>query len=231
MKYKILIALMVVFTLVGLYFVAGFVKITSIDISGNVHNTDEEVLEIVGFTKEATVLDTIKHRPSRIENIGYISKIEVTYPSITSIKINVIEKERMGYVKYMSTYLCVDSNAYIIDSVNTPDEKVARIEGINIKSFTINEPLDIEEDTKLALLNIYKLLHTYGMSADVIDLNFKKTDDIRLKIGKIKVRLGEGKQLEEKIGVLKEIMSTIEEGKEGTLFLENLDKKIIFREG
>ena len=138
--------MLLVFLAAGLYFVSDIVKITTIDISGNVQNTEDEILEIVGFTRDATVLDTVKHRPKVIENKGYISRINISYPTITGIKIEVIEKERMGYVKYMSSYLCLDSNAYIIDSVKKPDPNVARIEGLNIKSFALNESLDIEDE-------------------------------------------------------------------------------------
>lgn len=229
MKYKITIFLFLILLAVGLYFVSDMVKIMSIEITGNVHNTEDEILEIVGFTKEATVLDTIKHRPKKIENKGYIARIDISYPSITSIKIEVIEKERMGYLKYMSSYLCIDSNAYIIDSVKTPDSDVARIEGINIKSFALDEALEIDDDMKLALLNIYKLLKTYDLTADVINLNFKKTDHITLEMGKVNVQLGNGSRLEEKIGLMRDIMATMEEGKEGILYLENPDKKIIFK--
>ncbi|MDO4765532.1 MAG: hypothetical protein Q4A29_05690 [Eubacteriales bacterium] len=229
MKYRITIVLFLILLAVGLYFVSDMVKIMSIEITGNVHNTEDEILEIVGFTREATVLDTIRHRPKKIENKGYIARIDISYPSITSIKIEVIEKERMGYLKYMSSYLCIDSNAYIIDSVNTPDSDVARIEGINIKSFALDEALEIDDDMKLALLNIYKLLKTYDLTADVINLNFKKTDHITLEMGKVKVQLGNGSRLEEKIGLMRDIMATMEEGKEGILYLENPDKKIIFK--
>ncbi|RRD96159.1 hypothetical protein EII17_01255 [Clostridiales bacterium COT073_COT-073] len=229
MKYKIGFLLLLTAFVAGLYFISDMVRITQIDISGNIHNSQEEILEIVGFTREATVLDTIKHRPKIIENKGYIARIEITYPTITTIKIEVIEKERMGYVKYMSSYLCLDANAYIIDNVKTPDANVARIEGLNIKSFALNESLEIEDDIKLALLNIYKLLKAYDLSARVIDLNYKKAENISLDFGKIKVNIGNSRRLEEKFSLMKEILSTIEPEKEGVLHLENPDKKIIFK--
>lgn len=229
MKYKIGIAALLIVFAVGFYFVSDMVKITEITISGNVHNTEDEILEIVGFQRELTVLDTIKHRPKSIENKGYISKIDISYPSITTIKIEVIEKERMGYVKYMSSYLCLDSNAFIIDSVKKPDPDIARIEGLNIKSFALNESLDIEDETKIALLNIYKLLKAYELSARVIDLNYKKAENIIIDFGKIKAYIGNGQRLEEKFSLMKEILAGMDENKEGTLHLENPDKKIIFK--
>lgn len=229
MKYKIGIILGILVVGLGLYFVSDLVKVTQIDIEGNVHNSDEEILEIVGFSHQSSVLDTIKHRPKLMENIGYISKIEISYPSITRIKLVVIEKERMGYVKYMSTYLCLDSNGIIIDSVKKPDPEVARIEGLNVKSFALNASLDIEEEIKLALLNVYKLLQAYDLKARVINLNYKKAEDISLDFGKIKVRIGNGQELEEKFSLMKEILSGMDPDKEGTLYLQDPAKKIIFK--
>lgn len=229
MKYKLIILFIIVITVAGFYFVADWVKITKIDITGNEHNTEDEILEIVGFQRELSVLDTIKHRPTQIENVGYIAKIEISYPTITTIKINVIEKERMGYVKYMSTFLCVDSNAYIIDSVKVPDDKVARIEGLNVKSFTLNEALDIDDEIKLTIMNIYNLLKSYGLTADVINLNYKQADNITVEIGDIKIHLGKGERLEEKLGLARDILSGMQTGKKGSLHLENPDKTIIFK--
>lgn len=229
MKYKIGILLLIIALAAGFYFVSGMVRIVQIDISGNAHNTDDEILQLAGFSREATVLDTIKHRPKRIENKGYIARMEISYPTVTTIKIEVIEKERMGYVKYMSSYLCVDSNAYIIDSVKTPDPDIARIEGLTVKSFALNEPLEIDEETRLALLNIYKLISAYQLPAKVINLNYKKTEQISIDFGKIKANIGNARKLEEKFGLLKDILADIGPEKEGILFLENPDKKIIFR--
>ncbi len=229
MKYKIGILALLIFTGAGLYFVSDMVRIVQIDISGNVHNTEKEILDLAGFSGELTVLDTIKHRPKRIENKGYIARMEISYPTITTIRIEVIEKERMGYVKYMSSYLCLDANAYIIDSVRTPDPEVARIEGLTVKSFALNEPLDIDADTRLALLNIYKLLNAYKLSAKVIDLNYKKAEQISIDFGRVKANIGNGQRLEEKFGLLKDILADIGEEKEGILYLENPDKKIIFK--
>lgn len=229
MKYKIGILLLIIALAAGFYFVSGMVRIVQIDISGNAHNTDDEILQLVGFSREATVLDTIKHRPKQIENKGYIARMEISYPTVTTIKIEVIEKERMGYVKYMSSYLCVDSNAYIIDSVKTPDPDIARIEGLTVKSFALNEPLEIDEETRLALLNIYKLISAYQLPVKVINLNYKKTEQISIDFGKIKANIGNARKLEEKFGLLKDILADIGPEKEGILFLENPDKKIIFR--
>ena len=229
MKYKIGILLLIIVLAAGIYFVSGMVRIVQIDISGNAHNSDDEILELAGFSREATVLDTIKHRPKRIENKGYIARMEITYPTVTTIKIEVIEKERMGYVKYMNSYLCVDANAYIIDSVKEPDPDVARIEGLSVKSYALNEPLEIDEETKLALLNIYKLMSAYQLPAKIINLNYKKTEQISIDFGKIKVNIGSARKLEEKFGLLKDILADIGPEKEGVLFLEDPDKKIIFR--
>ena len=66
MKYKIGILLLIIALAAGFYFVSGMVRIVQIDISGNAHNTDDEILQLAGFSREATVLDTIKHRPKRI---------------------------------------------------------------------------------------------------------------------------------------------------------------------
>lgn len=229
MKYKIIILLLLIVLAAGLYFVSGMVRVVQIDISGNAHNTDDEILKLVGFSREATVLDTIKHRPKLIENQGYIARMEITYPTVTTIKIEVIEKERMGYVKYMSSYLCVDSNAYIIDSVKTPDPDVARIEGLTVKSFALNEPLEIDDETRLALLNIYKLMSAYQLPAKVINLNYKKTEQISIDFGKVQVNIGNAQKLEEKFGLLKDVLADIGPDKEGILFLQDPDKKIIFR--
>lgn len=229
MKYKIGILLLIILLAVGFYFVSDMVRIVEIDISGNAHNTDDEILELAGFSRDATVLDTIKHRPKLIENKGYIARMEISYPTVTTIKIVVIEKERMGYVKYMNSYLCVDSNGYIIDSVKTPDSDVARIEGLTVKSFALNEPLEIDEETRLALLNIYKLISTYQLPAKVINLNYKKAEQISIDFGKIQANIGNARKLEEKMGLLKDILADIGPEKEGILFLENPDKKIIFR--
>lgn len=229
MKRAIAIVFFLALTIAGILWVSSYVQIKEIEISGNMHNSREEILDLVGFSNNTTVFDTIIHRPSYFENIGYIAKINVTYPTITEIEIEVIEKERMGYVKYMSSYLCLDSNAYIIDNVNQPDPDIPQIDGLNLAGFSLNEPLAIDEEVKLALLNIYKLMKSYDLAPSLIHMNHKKAEDISIQFEKIKVKLGKSERLEEKFSLLKEIMGGLSPQEEGTILLENPDKKIIFQ--
>lgn len=218
--------LLLVLFLAGVYLVMRLVKIEQFEVVGNQHNTKQEVLELAGFKEDMSLLDSYLHRPTLVEDKGYIARMLIDYPTLRTIKIQVVEKDIMGYVKYMDGYLCVDSQAYIIDDVTLRDMTVPLIKGIKIDNFNLNQSLDIDDSVKLTLLNIYKSLQTFGIQADTIDLNYNGTDDISLQCRQLTVKLGRAHELEKKLRLLVEILSETPVDKKGILHLEKPGQKI-----
>ena len=91
--------------------------------------------------------------------------------------------------------------------------------GLSFDYIILNEPLPVENDTIFKqILSITQLLEKYSLSADKI--YFDASYSITLFFGGVKVTLGTGEDMDEKIMKLQYILPELE-GKNGTIPLEN----------
>ena len=230
LKRKIMMQIIIIgLVLTGILLLVAYkTPIDTIEIQGNTYYTREEIIDLLPYNEEASVLKVMFNRTRLVEDIGYISRIEIDYPDLKNVKIQVYEKEIIGYVEYLGKYLCIDNNGYIVDYTTQAENKPI-VRGIDVSEFTIYEPLDVDDSIVDAVYTIYRNMEAFDIPITSIDFSYGKDAQITLKYKELDIFIGDVSRIEEKFQLMKEIIRVLPEGEKGTLSIENVDQNIIFK--
>jgi cell division protein FtsQ len=226
----LLIVIFFILSLLGVsIFFMNTTQIAPIRVEGNEHMSREEIIELVGFNDQSTVLEVLMNRVTTIKNKSYVSKMEISYNSLRDIHIQVYEKDIIGYILYMGKYICIDANGYIVDYTDKPDNKRPKIIGLDLTTFSIDKPIDVSEKTVRMIDLIYRNSLSFEVPIEWIDFQFSNGNQIILKKGGVDIRIGDGANLEEKFNALKEVFKALPVDKKGVLYAEDVTGNIVFK--
>ncbi|MCM1120440.1 MAG: FtsQ-type POTRA domain-containing protein [bacterium] len=225
-KRKWPIILLIVFCVTGVvlgagYYVLSTYTIKNVYVEGNVHYTQEEIQEIVmdGFLGNNSLYLSLKYKNKGIEDIPFVDVMDVSILSPDTIRITVYEKALAGYVTYMDSYMYFDKDGYVVESSQIKTEGVPQITGLKFATCTLGQKLPVErEEIFVRIMDLTKLLSKYKLSPDRI--YFRNYTEITLYFADVRVALGEGDNLEDKLMVLPVFLRDLE-GQKGVLRMEN----------
>lgn len=215
-----MLALVAVVLAVIYYFISTY-SIKTVYVEGNIHYTEEEIKAIVmeGTLGNNSLYLSLKYRNKGVEDVPFVDVMDVTILSPDTIKIMVYEKALAGYIEFMDSYMYFDRDGYIVETSNVKTAGVPWIVGLDFDHVVLGEKIPVEDDSVFAsIMNITNLLDEFDLSADKI--YFQSDMDIVLYFGDVRVMLGDGSYLEEKIMMLPTFLEKLE-GKKGTLRLED----------
>ncbi|MDD7266626.1 MAG: hypothetical protein SPL15_07130 [Lachnospiraceae bacterium] len=199
-------------------------RVTNIQIEGNVTYSDQEIKDKVfeNILSYNSLFLKWKYRNRRTD-IPFVSDIDISLLSPSSVKVVVYEKKLLGYVPFLDYYLYLDSDGMVAESTNQLLPSLPKLAGIQVDSFRKNEKLAAKNDTAIEQMTyIKKLLEKYKVTVDTISVDEKGY--YGLDIATVHISLGEAINLEDKIGKLSSIVPSIQ-GQKGILHLENLTDK------
>lgn len=225
-KRKWPIVLLVLLCMAGLalgagYYVLSTYTIKNVYVEGNIHYTQEEIQEIVmdGPLGNNSLYLSLKYKKKGVENIPFVDVMDVSILSPDTIKINVYEKALAGYVDYMDSYMYFDKDGYVVESSQIKTDGVPQITGLQFESCTLGRKLPVErEEIFASIMELTKLLSKYELIPDRI--YFRDYTEITLYFGEVRVALGNGKNMEEKLMVLPTFLKDLA-GKKGVLRMED----------
>lgn len=197
--------------------IAAVFKVRTVEVVGNDHYTEEEIRELVMNDRhsENSLYLYGKYNYFQTDDIPFVDKIEVSLVSANQVKIRVYEKSLIGYVEYLGTNLYFDKDGVVVESTSRIRDDVPRIFGLNFDSLTLYQKLGVENDEIFTkILNVTQLLKKNQLSPDKIE--FKRNMDLVLHFEQVRVELGEGDHLEEKLGRLPQFLKDLY-GKSGVL--------------
>ncbi|NLL76458.1 MAG: FtsQ-type POTRA domain-containing protein [Clostridiales bacterium] len=209
------------FLFAGYYYIVTTYTVTTVYVDGNVHYTNEEVMDMVmkGRYGNNSLYLAMKYKDKGVEGVPFVEKMDVNILSPNTIRINVYEKAFAGCVEYLGQYMYFDKDGIVAESSEIKTEGVPQVTGLNFGYVILNEPLPVENDAVfMQILSITQLLKKYDLTADKIF--FDSAYNITLYFGGVKVSLGAGENMDEKIMKLQYILPELE-GKSGTLPMEN----------
>jgi len=215
----VLAALAVLFIL-GLSF-AGVFRVRQVTVTGNAYYTKEEVVDLLldEGSLQNTLLVYLRYKYQEHPEIPFIDDFEVTMDSWQSLKIRVYEKNMVGYVRYLGQDVYFDKDGIVVESSTQELEGIPQISGVTFDSLAIHQPLSVEDPTIFdTILSITKLLTKYDLAPD--EIRFGAGGELFLQLGDVKVALGTGENLDEKISRLKQLEGDLKD-KSGTLHMEN----------
>ena len=219
-KLIVVLAALAVLFILGLSF-AGVFRVRQVTVTGNAYYTKEEVVNLLldEGSLQNTLLVYLRYKYQEHPEIPFIDDFEVTMDSWQSLKIRVYEKNMVGYVRYLGQDVYFDKDGIVVESSTQELEGIPQISGVTFDSLAIHQPLSVEDPTIFdTILSITKLLTKYDLDPD--EIRFGAGGELFLQLGDVKVALGTGENLDEKISRLKQLEGNLKD-KSGTLHMEN----------
>ena len=219
-KLIVVLAVLAVLFILGLSF-AGVFRVRQVTVTGNAYYTKEEVVDLLldEGSLQNTLLVYLRYKYQEHPEIPFIDDFEVTMDSWQSLKIRVYEKNMVGYVRYLGQDVYFDKDGIVVESSTQELEGIPQISGVTFDSLAIHQPLSVEDPTIFdTILSITKLLTKYDLNPD--EIRFGAGGELFLQLGDVKVALGTGENLDEKISRLKQLEGDLKD-KSGTLHMEN----------
>ena len=219
-KLIVVLAALAVLFILGLSF-AGVFRVRQVTVTGNAYYTKEEVVDLLldEGSLQNTLLVYLRYKYQEHPEIPFIDDFEVTMDSWQSLKIRVYEKNMVGYVRYLGQDVYFDKDGIVVESSTQELEGIPQISGVTFDSLAIHQPLSVEDPTIFdTILSITKLLAKYDLDPD--EIRFGAGGELFLQLGDVKVALGTGENLDEKISRLKQLEGDLKD-KSGTLHMEN----------
>ena len=219
-KLIVVLAVLAVLFILGLSF-AGVFRVRQVTVTGNAYYTKEEVVDLLldEGSLQNTLLVYLRYKYQEHPEIPFIDDFEVTMDSWHSLKIRVYEKNMVGYVRYLGQDVYFDKDGIVVESSTQELEGIPQISGVTFDSLAIHQPLSVEDPTIFdTILSITKLLTKYDLDPD--EIRFGAGGELFLQLGDVKVALGTGENLDEKISRLKQLEGDLKD-KSGTLHMEN----------
>ena len=148
-----------------------------------------------------------------------MEKMDVSVMDPHTIKIEVYEKALAGYVEYLERYMYFDKDGIVVESSLEKTAGVPMVTGLVFDHVVLYEPLPVENpEIFSSILSITQLVNKYSLSIDRI--YFGRDGSLMLYFDDVKVALGIGENLDEKIMKLQYMLPELR-GKSGTLRMEN----------
>lgn len=146
--------------LAGIIFFFSFFHVTHVEVMENTHYSKKELKKMIltGAFSSNSILAPITCSKAKVENVPYVESYSVSRSGRNSIVIGVKEKNVVGCIPYLDSYIYFDRNGKFIESSRTRDESVPYFEGITVKKTVMNEKLPIKDavlNTAVALSTIF----------------------------------------------------------------------------
>ncbi len=216
----ILLALLAIVLGTAYYFISAY-TIKNVYVDGNQYYTEQEIKDIVmsGPLGNNSLYLSAKYKNEGIDNIPFVDKIEIDIVEKDTIRIQVYEKSLAGYIEFMDSYLYFDKDGRILESSNVKIADVPWVVGLSFDRVEVGQKIAVQDDSVFErIMELRILLPEYDLIADKIF--FRSDLEIILFFDDVRVMLGDGSHLQEKIMVLPRFLSQLQEEK-GALRMEN----------
>ena len=220
---KLVIGSAAITVLAAVIFFFVFFQVNTVEIMGSEHYSEDELKEKIlkGPLTSNSVLAPLFYTKDAAEDLPYIESFNVRRSGRNKLIISVKEKNVVGCIPYLDSYVYFDRNGYFVEGSKTRDTKVAFFDGIQVKKVVMEEKLPIKE----MVLNTATALSTIFSKNDMVPDHILFDDDyeISLMYGDITVQLGKDQYLEDKmtraIAILPELS-----GQKGILHMESISR-------
>ncbi|MCM1039265.1 MAG: cell division protein FtsQ/DivIB [Roseburia sp.] len=191
--------------------------ITTVYVDGNIHYTNEEIMEMVmnGKYGNNSLFLSLKYRDKGVEDIPFIETMDVTIEAKDTVRITVYEKAIAGYVAYLGRYMYFDKDGIIVETSEEKTPGIPQVTGLVFDRIILHEALPVDNPAVFQdILTITQLLDKYSLPVDKI--YFSSDYQVTLIFGDVKAALGNSGDIDEKIMQLQYMLPSLE-GRKGTL--------------
>ena len=186
----VVLAVIFILLLAAYEYILNNYTITTVYVDGNVHYTNEEIMEMVmgGRYGNNSLFLSLKYRDKGIEGIPFIQTMDVAIEAKDTIRITVYEKALAGYVSYLGRYVYFDKDGIVVETSEEETKGIPQVTGLTFNHVILHEPLPVEnEEVFNEVLNITQQLSKYSLTVDKI--YFDTDYHVTLLFGNVKISL------------------------------------------
>lgn len=207
--------------IIGIAFFFSFFHVSHVEVMENSHYSKDEIKEMVltGAFSSNSILAPLTCSKNNVSDIPYIEGYSVSRSGRNSIVISVREKNVVGCLPYLDSYIYFDRNGYFVEGDRNRDKSVPYFEGLQMKKVVMNEKLPIKDTVLNTAVALSTIFAKNDMTPDYIEMAEDYT--INLIYGDVIVKLGKDKYLEDKMSRAIAILPQIT-GEKGILHMENI---------
>lgn len=184
--------------------------IKKININKNKNLNKEDLLKQSTIIKNTNIFKfKIIDAKASLEKNPFIKSVNIKRKLPSTVDIEIIERKKAFLFQYISVYLLVDTEGFIMDHLDKKDNKLPVVTGFNIDSTEVGHNIFKKEENKKLkdFIDEAHNLHLLNKLSEV-DKDFANDINIKLKDG-IFIAFGTLNNVEYKLNLLKEILDDI----------------------
>ena len=162
------------------------------------------------------------------KEIDLFEDYDVSFKSITQLKIDAHEKQFKGYIKNDKQFYCFDEDGKLLKIANEKLKNKPKVKGLNITNANLYQKIRVTNKKQFnAVLQVANGVDDYDFVVKKIIVN--KNCEVTIVIGKVKVMLGTTTNLKKKLSDLNDMSKNLKKLK-GVLdmrFVNNEGKYIL----
>lgn len=144
------------------------------------------------------------------EHIPFVEKYDMEMNSLSDVTVTVYEKDIVGYIVYMGTYMYFDKDGIVVENSTVSYEDVPQITGIKFDSIILHEVISIENKKVFdVILDVTQQIKKHNV--DVKKINVSELLDITLYVGQFRVELGNDGRFSEKVSTFSDILPNMKD--------------------
>lgn len=217
----IFIFLILIFAVSAALIVKGL-TIRTVKVTGNSFYTEEEIRNFLFDSKVENnmVKCYLNNRFGKNKEIPFVERYQIEITGPHEVEVIVYEKNIVGYVDYMGSYMYFDRDGTVVESSSELLDGICQVKGLSFTRIVLYEPIETTiKDLFSQVLLMTQLFEKYEM--DIEQINFDQTANVQIAVGDVRVELGAAEDLDLKIAELHDILPRLE-GMKGTLYLDDI---------
>ncbi len=228
--YQLLFMLIITLSLI-IILTAPVFAIKTVNIEGNTYFSDDDIKKMLGIDGKTNVFFFIAENVFYNDKTlsPYISNLSINLDFPNEISIQVDEREVVGYVPYLGTYLCIDKEGRVINTSLFIDEDVPIITGLDLDGFGMNTILDAnDEELFIQLVQLISHLVKYELLDDIIKIDCSNVTKIKLYTKDVEILFGSTEEMNKKVNIIVQALKEVEKLR-GILDVSELNQPITFK--
>ncbi len=189
------------------------------------HYGPEKIIQESGLEKGENALrfigGSLKHlldfrmgkTETLVESLPWVESAEIRYQIPGTVHITITERNAIAWVRYMSDYLLIDEQGYVMEVSSALDGNYPEIRGVRLSKYTLGKKIETEKPEKLewlvALLKSLELVDNdpYHRLGEVLDwVDFLQDRELFVSLdGRITAKVQLGDDLTFRLSYLKEL--------------------------
>jgi len=197
---------------IGLFLGAKLIKVKTVEVEGLSRQNSETVISKIfeGNEDRSSLMLYLDNLFGKKKDITFIQDYEIEFKSPGKVKVIVYEKSLVGYLECMGQKWYFDKDGIVVESLNEELEGVPKVTGMDFSYLVIGDLIPIDDnDIFNKLLELTQLIKKYSLNTNHININ--SDGSLRLYMGNVRVELGDGDMLNEKMFDLNDISKELED--------------------